>query len=294
MVFMNERFIDISVITPFYKGNSYMEQLFGCVRRNALAAPDLRIELVLVNDSPDCPVCYNESWVEGFSLQVYENTVNVGIQQSRVNGLQAAKGMFVVFLDQDDLLTDHALLSQFRFSEGRDVVVGNGINENRDRNRPIFHSLAHQKQVEFSRFYLTVGSLIVSPGQCMVRKDVVPDLWKEKMIECNGSDDYFLWLLLQGNARWAINPEVIYTHVDTGENLSLNLDRMIRSSIEVLDLLKSEGYLTRKQVDIAKRRFDMRRLYEGREKWRKGMACIRYPDLFVELLIYTFIKKLCR
>ena len=113
------------------------------------------------------------------------------------------------------------------------------------------------------------------------------------MIECDGSDDYFLWLLLQGNARWEINPEVLYTHVDTGENVSSNLDRMIRSSEEVLDILIREGYLTQDQVNIAKRRFEMRRLYEGREKWRKYATCVKYPDLFLELLQYTYLKKCC-
>lgn len=286
--------MDISVITPFYKGNVYMEQLFGCIGRNARTAADIKIELILVNDSPDCPVCYDPDWVNGFSLCIYENPVNLGIQRSRVKGLELAKGEFVVFLDQDDLLSDDALLSQYGYIEDNDVVVANGINENRDKNMPIFHSLAHQQQVTSPRFYLSVGSLIVSPGQCMVRRSVIPALWKEYMINCNGSDDYFLWLMLQGNARWEINPAVLYTHVDTGENVSLNLDRMIQSSEEVLDILKAEGILTHQQVTVAKRRFKMRRLYEGREKWRKPAACLRYPDLFLEMLHYTYLKKCCR
>ena len=285
--------MDISVITPFYKGNAYMEQLFRCIGRNARTAAAIRIELVLVNDSPDCPVCYDQSWVDGFSLQIYNNPVNQGIQGSRIKGLELATGEFVVFLDQDDLLSDNALLSQYGLAAENDVIVANGYNENRDRNKPIFHSLAHQRQVTSPRFYLSVGSLIVSPGQCMVRRSAIPVLWKECLINCNGSDDFFLWLLLQRNARWEINPEVIYTHVDTGENVSLNLDRMICSSEEVLDILIHEGYLTRCQVNVAKRRFEMRRLYEGREKWRKYVACVKYPDLFLELLQYTYLKRCC-
>ena len=54
--------MDISVIVPFYKGNQYMEQLFGVLRRNAQNAPDLQIELVLVNDSPQLAIEYAESF----------------------------------------------------------------------------------------------------------------------------------------------------------------------------------------------------------------------------------------
>lgn len=286
--------MDISVITPFYKGNAFMEQLFGCLRRNAAAAEGVDIELVLVNDSPDTAIVYDESWVEGFSLQIAENPVNVGIQRSRIHGLEVARGEFVMFLDQDDLLVDNALASQYRFCGEGDVIVSNGINENRDRHNPIYHSLAHQRQVAFPRFYYAVGCLIVSPGQCLIRKDVIPAAWKEKCIDCNGSDDYYLWLLLQGECRWAVNPEVLYTHVDTGENLSIDIDRMLRSSREVLALLKQDGKITPHYERLAERRFRMRKFYEGRARWRKAAACLLYPDLFVELLIYTGIKKLCR
>lgn len=291
---MNHNAIDISVITPFYKGNAHMEQLFGCIRRNALSASSLSIELVLVNDSPNCPIQYRSDWAENFSLQICSNPVNMGIQRSRINGLNHARGTFVVFLDQDDLLEDTALLSQYQHAGDSDIVVSNGYNENRDRVKPIYHSQAHHNQVSSIRFYLTVGCLIVSPGQCLIRRSSIPQLWTETFIGCNGADDYFLWLLLlQQNCRWEVNPDILYTHIDTGENLSLNLDRMLRSSCEVLDILVNNGSLSSELDTLARRRFEMRRMYEGRTLWRKILACICYPDLFLELLQYTYLKKFC-
>lgn len=287
--------MEISVIVPFYKGNGYMERLFACVRKNAENAKGIQTELVLVNDSPDCPIQYDKQWVKGFSLKIINNPENVGIQGSRVNGLQHAEGEYVVLLDQDDLLTDNALASQYSVGKGCDVTVANGYNENRDRNHPIYYSLAHQKQVMKPRFYYSVGCMIVSPGQCMIRKAVIPRTWYERAISCNGADDYFLWLLLlESNCHWAVNPDVLYTHVDTGENLSSNLDQMIRSSCEVLDQMKELGLLTSARERIAKRRFDMRRLYEGRESWRKIAAMLRYPVLGWELIVLMVLKKCLR
>lgn len=287
--------MDISVIVPFYQGNGYMEQLFACVRRNAQNAGGLQIQLVLVNDSPDCPIQYDEQWVKGFSLRIVNNPENVGIQRSRVNGLLHGEGEYAVLLDQDDLLADNALASQYRVGKGSDVTVANGYNENRDGNRPIYDSLAHQKQVTQPRFYYSVGCMIVSPGQCMIRKAAIPKVWYERAISCNGADDYFLWLLLlETNCKWAVNPDVLYTHVDTGENLSSNLDQMIRSSCEVLDQMKELGLLPPARERIAKRRFTMRRLYEGRGSWRKIAAMLRYPDLGWELIALMALKKCTR
>ena len=287
--------MDISVIVPFYKGNAHMPQLFRCIRNNAMSAKDVDIELILVNDSPCCQVEYDPAWVDGFALTVLENPVNMGIQRTRVQGLKKAQGTFVMFLDQDDLLEDHALGSQFRYTAEADVVVSNGINQNRDSKRPIYHSLAHQKLVSDPRFYYSVGCQIVSPGQCLIRKETIPAVWYEMSVRCNGADDYFLWLLmLQDEHRWEINPEVLYTHVDTGENLSADADRMLCSSLEVLVLMKKLGKLPEKQERIAKRRFRMRQIYEGKSLFRKAIAMVLYPYLFKELLAFTYYKKCCK
>ena len=55
----------------------------------------------------------------------------------------------------------------------------------------------------------------------------------------NGSDDAFLWILmLCSGARAAINEEVVYEHVYTGENSSSNNEAMLQSQMEVAEKLK--------------------------------------------------------
>lgn len=55
--------MDVSVITPIYKGNRYISGIFQMIADNAQKAPQLNIELVLVNDSPEIPLEYDESLV---------------------------------------------------------------------------------------------------------------------------------------------------------------------------------------------------------------------------------------
>lgn len=285
--------MDISVITPFYRGNAYMERLVSCIRRAAEAAPALEVELILVNDSPGCPIELSPDWVRGFSVQILDNPQNLGIHGTRLNGLSHARGTFVLFLDQDDVIDPQIFASQYALSEDCDVVLGNGYNEN--AGAPIYASLAHQRAATILRYYYAVGCMIVSPGQCLIRREAIPRAWRERCLRHNGADDLFLWLLmLHDGCRWAFNPQNLYTHVDTGGNLSANLEKMIRSCQEVLTHLTQLGILTPAQARLAARRFDMRRSYEGKPAVYKLLAMVRYPDLTWALLCLKARKTICR
>lgn len=276
---------DVSIIVPFYKGNAHMERLFQVVRKNAAAAPELHMELLLVNDSPDHPVIYQPDWVQGFSLRILDNPKNVGIHNSRINGIRAAQGTFIQMLDQDDLLVDHAIASQVATIGNFDIVVANGVDQGGGHPGKIYTSVAQQQLVMERRFYYTVGCMIASPGQCLIRRDAIPHEWMERPIQRNGADDLLLWLLmLQGKHRWTINPEVLYTHVITGENLSADFDRMQNSAFEVKDMLLQYGLLSPRELNWFLRRFRMRRSYEQKGTVHKLLAMLYYPDLSVDLI----------
>lgn len=272
--------MDISVITPFYKGNRYMEQLFGCIRAAARAVPEKEVELVLVCDSPAEPIVYEEAWVGGFSLRIVNNAQNSGIHRSRVNGLGAARGEFVWFLDQDDLLAENAFASQLAAIGDADCVIANGFDQNPNSYGPIYKSGAHQRQAAKPRFYYTVGNQIVSPGHCMLRRSAIPGAWLENTLGHNGSDDLLLWLLMfHAGCRFAVNPELLYTHVDTGENVSANVEKMVASSMEVLELLRGSGSITPAQTRRFLRSRRMSAAYVGKGKAEKLLAILKYPDV---------------
>lgn len=274
--------MDVSVIVPFYKGNQYMQRLFATVRRNAAHAPGVQLELILVNDSPQCPVEYQESWVQGFTLRILENPQNMGIHGSRVNGIRHAQGTYIQLLDQDDLLADHAIASQLAAIGQCQVVVANG--EDQANPGKLYRSPAHQAWATRERFYYSVSNMIVSPGQCLLRADAIPAFWMEHIMERNGSDDLLLWLLLfQEKATWAVNPECLYTHVITGQNVSANTEKMLASSWEVLELMEATGKLTSRQ----RRRFRRSRGLGQRLAGKGGklLAMLLYPDVLWEKLI---------
>ena len=129
----------ISIITPFYCGNSYMAGFYQMVEKAAkefLAQGQERsVEVIIVNDSPWERVELPENESHSFRLIVIDNKKNSGIHQSRVNGLEKAAGEYVLFLDQDDEISGDCLCTQIKAARGADLVLGNGIFELPDHQK---------------------------------------------------------------------------------------------------------------------------------------------------------------
>ena len=78
--------MNISIITPVYHGSNYLDKLIKNIESITNTQYINSIELVLVNDSPEIPLNYSPST----KLKITEviNSKNVGIHQSRINGLK--------------------------------------------------------------------------------------------------------------------------------------------------------------------------------------------------------------
>ncbi len=277
--------MDISVITPFYKGNNYMSQLFASIRTAALAVPEASIEFILVNDSPDCPIVYEEDWVRGFALHIICNDANCGIHGSRVNGLHQAQGEFIWFLDQDDLLAEDAFASMLALRDDADVIVANGYFQTPKGSVPIYATPQRHRAAIVEEFYYRVCNQITSPGHCLIRSSAIPESWCQHIMGRNGSDDLLLWLVLfHENLRWKINPAMLYTHVDTGINLSADISKMVDSSMEVLNILKKLEIINKKQTRQFLRSRRMAAAVSGTGIKGKFLASMRYPDVALDRL----------
>ena len=64
-----------------------------------------------------------------FKIEVINNKVNQGIHQTRINGLKKALGKYILFLDQDDEISDFFIKSQLEHIGDADLCIANGIME---------------------------------------------------------------------------------------------------------------------------------------------------------------------
>lgn len=98
----------ISVIVPVYNVEKYLEETIESVIAQTLGFKN--IQLILVNDgSPDNSeeIClkYKEKYPDNV---VYIKQKNGGVSSARNNGILAAEGKYVQFLDSDDKVSKNA------------------------------------------------------------------------------------------------------------------------------------------------------------------------------------------
>lgn len=280
----------ISVITTLYKGNEYLPKLIAMFRTNVESLGGrAEAEYVLVNDSPWVPVELDDIDCGNLTIRVEENPENYGIHRSRVEGIRAAAGEYVLILDQDDEIADDYLLSQLQCLGLEKIVVCNGIKETEKGGKKIYRDKLKMSLVNKKYFYLLAANQIVSPGQCLIRKDAIPAAWLDNPQTVNGADDLFLWLLmLSDGIRFVKNPAPLYTHKQVGSNLSNSLESMCRSDLEMCGMLRERQLLAEK--DIAKReRMCAYLKASGYRNLGSLGAMLRYPDVVLAKLFAYYI-----
>lgn len=272
----------ISVIVPFYKGNNYLSRLFESIEKTAQHTNAI-FEVIIVNDSPwECVILPDSN----LNTSVVANTVNIGIHGSRINGIKHATGEWILMLDQDDELVPDGFIKQIELTRDSDVVVGNGLYILGNIKKNIYQNLKTMKYLIQKERFIEIRNLIPSPGECLIKKSVIPNEWMNVKLENNGSDDWMLWLsLFTSNAKFACNELNVYIHNDAhGNNLSANLDKMRKSSLEMVNILKKENVLTEKEITKLKDSINFK--YYQDTKKLSFFKVIKYRSTIVDNIIY--------
>ena len=135
--------------------------------------------------------------------------------------------------------------------------------------------------------YLTVGTQIVSPGQCAIPRQAIPEFWCSHILKTNGADDYFLWLLLLGNGvKFSYVDLPLYTHAYTGENISGATTQTDASVYEFIPLLRESKSLEEEEVATLERMIRYKAQFRVSNFLKKGILSLANLDLFVNNLIF--------
>ena len=117
---MNPAFI--SVIVPVYKVEAFLQECIDSI----LAQTFTDFELILVDDgSPDnCGTICDHAAARDSRIRVIHQK-NQGVTRARANGVAAAVGEFICFVDGDDTIPPHSLATLAEHAnEDTDVVLG--------------------------------------------------------------------------------------------------------------------------------------------------------------------------
>lgn len=308
----------VSIITAFYKGNAYMADYKKMIRANQknLESAD-ELEAVIINDSPEESVVLPEDGGD-CNIWIYDQKQNGGIHAARVRGLSLCTGDYVIFLDQDDRLQEdavatfiatmkkyqteadkvHATLGQ-EFSRTKiaqimryPVLVSNALMEQKDGEVLWYRTDYHKKLVGDYKTYLRIGNQIVSPGQCLIPKAMIPAVWTQHIGKKNGSDDYFLWLLLLcQRTPFSFVDQPLYVHGYTAQNLSADAKKMDDSTYEFIHVLEEEKVMDPKDIRLLRRTISYKDKFRGGSAGTKAFSTLRNLDIFLPNLIFKWRSK---
>lgn len=287
----------VSVIVPFYKGNKYIFDLCSSIEKNVNylkeKQSDCLIECIIVNDSPGVNVNLPDQDFH-FKIQVVCHEKNAGIQQTRVTGLKYAKGDFIVFLDQDDELLDYAIFEEINNIDNADILICNALIENeKHETHKLYSTNGMLKNALTLNAYIFGHNRIVSPGHCMIRKSTIPIEWKQNIMEVNGSDDLFLWILMFSKGSiFKADSNPVYIHKNTGENLSAASNAMTQSSLSMVKYLSQVDYVNDYIVKSLERDRKFFIKLEASNGVKKILLMISHIDLIFKHLKYKVQSKI--
>lgn len=274
--------IDISVIIPIYKGEKYIAYWIDILSKNLKELQkkyNVECETIFVNDYP-----YEKIKLDNKkNINIYNLDKNRGIQGARVFGYYKAIGNYIVFLDQDDKITEDYLLSQREHIGNADVIVCNGYKERlwMRGKRAIYIQDKFLENIQNPKNYFLQRNEILSPGQVLIKRESIPQLWLTKILKENGADDYFLWILMRKRGCiFKVNYKHLYTHVEYGGNTSNQSMSMHKSILEMISVLEKEHVLEKEQIEKISRRE-----YEVDNKARQYVNMIRIYDYWMYLKI---------
>lgn len=238
----------ISIIVPIYHGKKFIPQLIGLVEKSKKNLGHMaEVELVLSNDAPDDNL--DDYFSDEISIQVLNTSKNQGMQGARIRGIENCCGEYILMLDQDDLISENYLRSQLEniLAKDGDASVCKAISE----KKPVYDSQFPFDEINKLDYALNAGVCIISPGQVLLKKSAISDVWKKHVLENRGADDWLLWICMLAEGKsFVLNDEILYEHVEDGTNASWNTVKMIASDEEMLRILKQEKVLTEEQFCI--------------------------------------------
>lgn len=224
----------ISVIVPVFYGQKYVPDMIRQIELcKKYLEENIYVEIVFVNDSPSVPLSIT-SRSESVEIIVVDSEKNVGIHGARIKGLKRCSGEYVLFLDQDDRILPEYFYSQLQAIGESDAVICEAVCAGRNVYSPqnCFEDLISDEYV------LRNWNPIISPGQVLIRKDAIPSVWIENIIQHNGADDWLLWLcMLAGGWKVSLNEKILYEHISQGFNASNHVVEMLCSEQEILSIV---------------------------------------------------------
>ena len=216
----------ISIITPAYNAVKTIAETIDSVSRQTFKD----WELIVVNDGSTDDTLNILQQINEPRLKII-NQPNGGVAIARNQGIEAAQGEYIAFLDADDLWVNNKLELQLQaLEQNPDVIVAYSWTCFMDEQQQgyVYHSSPAYQYAGDVYPRLLEGDFIHSGSNVLVCKSSLEGVGGFDRA-CSGCEDWDMWLRLAATGKFAVVPEyqIIYRRAfgSTTSNVELMYKR---------------------------------------------------------------------
>ncbi|WP_409295796.1 CDP-glycerol glycerophosphotransferase family protein [Peribacillus sp. SCS-26] len=233
--------IKVSAIIPVYNVEEYIEETLDSLLNQTLQG----IEIILVDDgssdsSPDIIMDYAAK----HGNIVFMKQENSGPGAARNNGLDAARGEFVSFVDSDDTLPFDALETMYTaaIDEQADIVTGTSLSFNSKETWYILSHLHNGVYRPGAKNLVRNPELLYSLGPCnkLYKRSLIDTIRFPKGIHVTEDQPFVIEAYLRAKKMFTVD-KIIYNYRARETDTNTSLSQMVNvDSVKVLtDIFKS-------------------------------------------------------
>lgn len=263
----------VSVIITSYKRDiQYVKEAITSAMNQSFK----NIEIIVVDDNGKNEEYSKplEELCKSLNVRYIKNEKNSGAQFSRNVGILNASGMYVAFLDDDDIWREDKIEKQLAlftepdigmvYCDGVSFEDGN-INHQWEFRDASIYDLPITNRIELFNDYIGSTSQVIIKKICFAKTGLFD-------IDMPARQDYEMWLRITKFYKVVGSPEkLLYYRVHSGERISTDWDKCFRSYQLVLKKHKHEFDTFR----YAKAKIILR-LFDTSIKMRRPIRAIKY------------------
>lgn len=221
--------IKVSIIVPIYNAGKYLQPALESVQSQTFTD----FECICVNDgSRDNSADVVSEFIQNDSRFILINQENGGVARARNTGLDAARGEYITFLDQDDLIAPDALEIYFDMATEYNADIVRARYKKVQEN---FNLNGYQLGKNFiARFFTNPKSDFINVVHdkkykiwayiwvCLFKRDVIKNIRFIPGLRSGGEDNMFMAQVIDKISNFVQTDNVALFHKKSDISTTLN------------------------------------------------------------------------
>ena len=178
----------VSVIIPFYKKRKYFIKTINSLKNQSYK----NFEAIVIYDDLDkSDLRFVRKILKRIKKKkILVNNKNLGAGHSRNEGIKKSKGLYVTFLDADDVWTRNKLKIQLKFMKQKEIKFSYTSYQIINHNEKIIKRIIAPKEINYEKL---LYSCDIGLSSVMIHHNL---LNKNRFENLKTKEDYLLWLML--------------------------------------------------------------------------------------------------